>query len=338
MIAGKRLNLIALLRVSTDDQDVARQRIDIEKLQAKFPEIHIIRIVELIGVSGTATLENADVQKILAELSQDGVDGIAISALDRLFRPAKRWSQWGIIDFFADANKSIWSLREGLIDPNTPEGRDKCLSAGSRAGAEWLVLKDRTNDGKMLKAREGFLPHGNARYGYNIISRKNTGRVGQGKAVINEIEAAVVRKVFDWAYGGMATNQMAARLNKEGILSKGSKGKPPAQWTATTILQMLGCEDYIGKHYWKDVMIPVPRIVSDEVFYGVQAKMAARKAQWQGRPSELYLFRSFLYCGRCKHRCTGSGNKGPKRRLILYYRCGRRKISPPRTRPQRTLR
>ena len=320
------LNLIALLRVSTDDQDVKRQRTDIERLQKKYPEIRIVRIVELIGVSGTDTLENEHVQKILAELQEEGIDGIAIPALDRLFRPAKRWAQWGILDYFVDAKKSIWSLREGFIDPTTEEGREKCLAAGGRAGAEWLILKQRTNDGKLEKAKEGFLPHGNARYGYDVIGRKQTGVIGEGKAVINDNEAAVVREVFRWADCGMATYEIAMRLNKEGILSKGTNGEAPKPWSRTTILQMLRCTDYIGQHHWKGIMIPVPRIISDELFYRVQAKMAERKKQWVGRPSKLYLLRGYLWCARCKHRCKGKAHKS---RANAYYVCGYQTNHPP---------
>jgi DNA invertase Pin-like site-specific DNA recombinase len=323
------LNLIAFLRVSTDAQDVARQRTDIEKLKKKFPTIRILRIVELIGVSGTDTLKNEHVQKILAELKKEEVDGIAISALDRLFRPGKRWAQWAILDYFADENKSIWSQREGFIDPNTEEGYEKCLAAGGRAGAEWRILKQRTHDGKVEKAMEGFLPHGNARYGYNIIGRKHTGIIGKGRAVINEKEAPVVSEAFRWADCGMATYEIASRLNQEGILSKGHNGEDPKPWSCTTILQMLHCTDYIGQHHWKGITIPVPRIVSDELFYRVQAKMAGRKEQSVGRRSTLFLLRSKLFCGRCGHRMLGKGNKGQRRNARIYYLCGHRTNKPP---------
>ena len=78
-----------------------------------------------------------------------------------LFRPGKRYGQWAILDHFADTNKAIWSQREGHIDPSTDEGYEKCMAAGGRAGAEWRILKQRTADGKMEKAMEGFLPHSN---------------------------------------------------------------------------------------------------------------------------------------------------------------------------------
>ena len=50
-------NVIALLRVSTDAQDVARQHAELESMRAKFG-ITVGRVLELVGVSGTATLED----------------------------------------------------------------------------------------------------------------------------------------------------------------------------------------------------------------------------------------------------------------------------------------
>ena len=49
-------NIIELLRTSTDLQDVARQRTDLERLKKRF-NLQAVRTLELHGVSGTATLE-----------------------------------------------------------------------------------------------------------------------------------------------------------------------------------------------------------------------------------------------------------------------------------------
>ena len=95
------MDLIALLRVSTDLQDVQRQRSDIERLKQKFG-IKIRRTLELVGLSGTATLDDEQVQQVLADLKKTGVGGIAVSSLDRLFRPGKRFGQFAILDYFMD--------------------------------------------------------------------------------------------------------------------------------------------------------------------------------------------------------------------------------------------
>jgi len=118
-------NIIELLRVSTDLQDVARQRTDLERLKKRF-NLSALRTLELHGVSGTATLDNKQVQQILKDLGNAEVAGIGLSSLDRLFRP-KRYGQFAILDRFVDEGKVIWSLREGEIDPATDEGYDKCI-------------------------------------------------------------------------------------------------------------------------------------------------------------------------------------------------------------------
>ena len=144
---------IALLRVSTDVQDVARQRTDIERLRRKY-DLGIIRTLELVGVSGTGVLDNAQHRQVLADLPQ--VDGVAVSALDRLFR-VKHFKDMGILDQFKDLRKAIWSVREGLVEPWTDEGYDKCFLAAGRGGSEVRELLRRSIETK----RESFDPRAN---------------------------------------------------------------------------------------------------------------------------------------------------------------------------------
>ena len=60
-------NVISLLRVSSDRQDVARQRGDMQLLQRRFG-VTIARTLHLQGVSGTAVLDNKQIQQILRDL------------------------------------------------------------------------------------------------------------------------------------------------------------------------------------------------------------------------------------------------------------------------------
>ena len=95
---------IALIRVSTNKQDIARQRTDIEKLM-KWYDLDIIRTLELVRVSGTATLDDKQVLQVLREVEQSGVDGLAASAVDRLARP-QEGKHYGIVDGFKHARKT----------------------------------------------------------------------------------------------------------------------------------------------------------------------------------------------------------------------------------------
>src|SRR5262249_55781634 len=150
MSNGIPKNIIELLRVSTDLQDVARQRTDLERLKKRF-NLHAVRTLELHGVSGTATLDNKQVQQVLNDLANPDVAGLGLSSLDRLFRPGKRYGQFAILDRFVDEGKAMWTIREGEIDPATDEGYDKCIQAGGRAGAEWRDLRTRTMAGRREK-------------------------------------------------------------------------------------------------------------------------------------------------------------------------------------------
>ena len=331
--APKLENIIALLRVSGDKQDVLRQRNDIESLKKTFP-LSVLRTVELLGVSGTATLEHEDIQQILRELKKPGVKGVGVSSLDRLFRPGKRFGQWAILDHFLDNKKLIYSRKEGLIDISTDEGWEKCMAAGGRAGSELRQIRQRSMDGRRALAEVGIMPHSVAKFGWDIIGRRQTGRMREGKAVINEREAAVVREMFERRNRGEATYGIAAWLNAEGIRNKrGSNGKPPVDWTRNTVLQVLKNEDYVGKHHWGGIVIPIPPIVSEELFYSVQAKMGDSRTRWIGRPSKLYLLRTFLWCGQCKYRCTAKrlGVRNGQRRSATY-RCGNITNKPPKER------
>src|SRR5262249_52412604 len=125
---------LALIRVSTDAQDVARQRADIKKLEKKY-DLHIVRTTELVGVSGTTMLTNEQTRQLLGEVAHPGVDGLAVSAVDRIVRP-KRGRDFGILDGLQEARKHLWTVRDGHMDLGTHEGWERAMAASLRAGSE----------------------------------------------------------------------------------------------------------------------------------------------------------------------------------------------------------
>ena len=139
---------IAILRVSTDQQDVERQKADIERVQHAH-SLTITRTLELEGVSGRKVQSNRDVQRGLADLKRPDVAGVAVSALDRLFR-LDRYSDFGILDHFRDTGKMIFSAKEGALDPASDAGFIMSLMSGAQGGMEWRELRRRTTQGKEL--------------------------------------------------------------------------------------------------------------------------------------------------------------------------------------------
>ena len=133
---------LGLLRVSTDQQDLMRQKTDVERIRLTHG-LTIERQIELEDVSGRTVLENREVQRLLGDLKRADIAGVAISSLDRLFRP-DRFADFAILDFFRDSGKLIFSAKEGVLDPGSDMGFLMSLMSGAVAGQEWRTLRERT--------------------------------------------------------------------------------------------------------------------------------------------------------------------------------------------------
>jgi site-specific DNA recombinase len=69
--------------------------------------------------------------------------------------------------------------------------------------------------------------------------------------VIDEAEAVVVVRIFEWSANGMSLKAIARKLNAEGVPSpRPRKGKQRATWCPTAIRAMLRNELYAGKRIW----------------------------------------------------------------------------------------
>jgi hypothetical protein len=106
--------VIEMLRVSSDRQDVERQEYDVAENREKF-DLNVLRTIRL-KISGTLAMTDPEVQQMIADLAQPGVDAVSISAIDRLFRP-RDYKSVAIYEFFADNGKAIISTKEGLVEP-----------------------------------------------------------------------------------------------------------------------------------------------------------------------------------------------------------------------------
>src|SRR5262245_52787267 len=116
----KKKRVIEIIRVSTNHQDIQRQRTDLKRNRAKFG-LEVISTLELIGKSGTSVLSNKQVQQVRLDLATGEVDGVSIAAIDRLFRP-KNFDDFVLLGHFQRLGKCIWSTREAFVDPSTDHG------------------------------------------------------------------------------------------------------------------------------------------------------------------------------------------------------------------------
>lgn len=325
MIAAtmKALNVIELLRVSSDKQDVARQEYDTAENREQF-NLNVLRTIRL-KISGTKVLTNEDVQHMIEELQRPGVDAVSISAIDRLFRP-QDYEGLLMLQYFHKHRKALISTKEGYVEPWTDRGWEICMTAAQKAGSELRELKRRTKGGRRKAHAEKRMCNTTPPYGYAYVSkyeRDADGRCQYFKEDPAESSIAglskkqVVRDIFHWRfYNQMRTSTIQRTLNKKGILTAGRPGGKPGPWSRQVVIQLLKNRHYVGEHWEGGTMLPCPQFVEREVFDGVQKMWAEAKAMTNGRPSVKHLLVSFLRCRKCGRRYRTYHARRP------YYICG----------------
>lgn len=189
-----------------------------------------------------------------------------------------------------------------------------------------------------------------------------TEAVGEGtsrRLIVNESEAAVVRRVFEMSAHGISLKKIAWNLNAERIPPpRPRKGKQFPTWCPTAIREMVLRELYLGRvvwnrsrfikrpgtnrrtrrprpqSEWKFVERPDLRIVSDDLWRAVHQRLRKLKATYKGHgngggylarsATSPYLFSGLLRCALCGGNLViVTGNKGRHRRYGCsqhYYR------------------
>lgn len=158
---------------------------------------------------------------------------------------------------------------------------------------------------------EAGLSNGPLPYGYK--------RGENGKPVIDEGKADIVREIFKRAAAGTPIVHIANDLNMRGIKTK--SGKP---WGKNSFHSILNNERYTGVYLYSNVRVEggMPQIVSKELFLKVQEHLKTKKNP-QGRHTENgeYLLTGKLKCGHCNSFMMGMSGTGKSGKLHYYYSC-----------------
>jgi site-specific DNA recombinase len=190
-------------------------------------------------------------------------------------------------------------------------------------------------------------------FGYDTIS---TGEGTGKKLVVNQTEAAIVKRIFEMSAGGHSLKTITRTLNAERIPApRPREGRLGGEWCPTAIREMLKNELYTGNVVWnRSKFVKVPgtnkrqrrmrpesewlrsanpelAIIGGDLWKSVRDRFAALPAIWgyQKKPGLLsrgmtspHLFSGLLKCGQCGANliiATGGGtHRHPK------YACSRR--------------
>lgn len=206
---------------------------------------------------------------------------------------------------------------------------------GAIAQYERAKIRQRSRMGRLGKLKKGKMIPGKITYGYRYNRDPENPRYE-----IFESEAEVVRAIYCWTVEeGVGAPTIAKRLHAMGVPSPGGA----SSWNAACIRYILTNPTYKGCFYnqkfafvrdenrrvkrvvrppeeW--VMIPVPPVVSPEMWEAAQAREFPRRRAWGVVNSpEPHLLVGLISCGTCGYRLTTQGGDGKR---AAAYECPRR--------------
>ncbi len=210
---------------------------------------------------------------------------------------------------------------------------------GVIAEYERAKIAERYRRGKLWRSRAGEVIAWKCSYGYRRIPRT---AAQAAHLEIYEPEASVVRRIFeDYVKQNVSIRQITRHLNDDGIPSPSGRDI----WGCSTIGRLLRNEAYVGRAYFNRtesvasrrakkgthqvrrpreqwIAIPVPPIVSEEIFEAAQ-RVSRDNSNWSPRRTQAghWLLRGLLKCGHCHVRVSCHKMRGRNGTVHRYYYC-----------------
>jgi site-specific DNA recombinase len=314
-----RVSTARQAQAQTIDQQLTRLRSLIEQHSWSLAEEHIYRDD---GYSG-ASLNRPGLDYLRDKAAQAAFDIVLITAPDRLAR--KYVHQVLLIEELEGHGcQVIFSDRPMSHDPH-----DQLVLQirGAVAEYERILISDRMRRGRLTKLRAGqLMPWSRPPYGYQVDPAHPR---DPAHVQFDAITSVMVQQIFAFYLEPQATlYQVAARLTAAHVLTPSGKER----WTTATLRNILTNPAYTGTAYAnrtrevdarqrksalrplgrgksyvrreaEDWMpIPMPALVTPEMFAQVQAKLQQNQRQAsRNNRANAYLLRALVSCGHC-HR------------------------------------
>lgn len=293
------------------------------------------------GISGV-TMDRPGFVDMIRQLEEGRAAAIFVKDLSRLGR---NYIEVGRLteEFFPEHDIRLVAVSDNI---DTAEGENE-LAPIRNLFNEWYardISKKRRISNK-IKGNAGE-PMGQPPYGY-MKDPDNPKRW-----IVDDEAALVVKRIYSMTLDGLGTEQIAAQLERDGILTpraywlqKGvkrpGKGKqlPPTRWNSSTITKILSLQEYCGdilnfktysKSYknkkridndrenwvvFKDVHEP---IIDRAVWEQVQQKRGTRRRR-RTNDGEKNMFSGLLVCADCGNNLHYHFNQGNPE--IKYFNC-----------------
>lgn len=280
--------VIGYIRVSTDNQDLERQRVLIRKY-CENKGYSLLRIEEDYAISGTVSNRNG-LNSIL-NITNSVADMVVVSELSRLSR------QDDIFETLTQIHTIIRNVDLVILDEP-----DKVYEAGKTiilsdflmlaikaygAADERKKIVSRMTTGKdsKIQAFPLMLTDSNIPTGFKAVPNPNYIKGATPKMLLVEDEERMqlVRDIFNYVANGLSLGKTAEKLNMLGYRT--ARNKPFYEQSIRTIIND---SIYNGVRYWKGMKLELPvKFISDEIWNLAHKKVQENK-NYSGEAQKHY--------------------------------------------------
>ena len=314
-----QIRLAAYCRVSSDSSDqlhsFAAQIKYYSEYCKRHPEYKFVDIYADEGITGTSMEKRDDFRRMLRDCKKGLIDRIIVKSMSRFARNTEEMLT--ALRALEQMEVSVYFEEQGL-DTKSMNSEMFATFPGMVAQQESVSISQNMRWSYKKRMESGEFNCCAPAYGFDLIN---------GKLVINETEAAVIRRIFNLYLEGIGMQGIANILNDEGICRRYGREK----WYHTTISYVLNNERYKGdallqkqittqtlpfKKQFNNGERPMyyvensnPAIVSRETYEAVQALIKSRQPSSKHK-ANIYTLTKMLRCpdcGRSFHRQVING-------------------------------
>lgn len=312
----EKINTAVYIRVSTDEQakegHSLEEQLDRINEFCNYKKLQIIKVYSDDGKSAKDMKGRPEFLKMVKDVKNGKINNICIYKLDRLTRSVRDLEE--ILVLLDECNCGLMSVSEE-INTKGYMGVFFIRLTILLAQLEVEQTRERTIMGLIGTVKQG-IPIGKIPLGYKRDLNNEDSKLKK-KAIINEEEAQVIRRIFNLYLKGYSYYFISKKLIEEGNKMK--------KWKDYEIQQIINNRIYCGdiEHRKtlkdKETIIyenVVPPIISKEVFNECQVLIEKNKQSF-GESLE-YMFGKTLYCNKCGSMlCVSTNNK----KDIKHYWC-----------------
>jgi len=259
------------------------------------------------AISGVAADNRPEFQRMITDSAKRQFQAVLVYQLDRFAR--NRYDSAIYKSKLRKHGVRVISARENITD----DASGILIEGVLESMAEYysVELGQKITRGMAINA-EKHLSTGPVALGFSADEDK--------RIIINESEAAIVKRIFEMYLGGSTMADIIRYLNDNQIRT--SKGNA---YDKNSIRRILLNKRYCGIYTYKGNEAPgtIPRIIDDATFADVQIMMEKnKKAPARSKAIEdNYILTTRLFCGHCEKAMSGVSGTSHTGAFYQYYQC-----------------